>query len=210
MRYGPEILNLLVLLQLIDQFLLLVRTSSKENKGLREFSTLIDTYLSAQQEIIATNVIQVLVVVTIVYMLIMSIRVPVVPIMITSSIAANIWLISNSQILRVVLHIMNKDADSAAEADQSIVRERLQQKEMIQMILLAANILAFIFSLWVQNKFGQAYKAVELTGKYAVGHREFHSINGNSISVYYPVSRQVAHANRDKQKLYIDDKDQEG
>jgi len=57
MRYGPEILNLLVLLQLIDQFLLLVRTSSKENKGLREFSTLIDTYLSAQQEIIATNVI---------------------------------------------------------------------------------------------------------------------------------------------------------
>ena len=87
-------------------------------------------------------------------MLIMSIRVPVVPIMITSSIAANIWLISNSQILRVVLHIMNKDADPAAEADQSIVRERLQQKEMIQMILLAANILAFIFSLWVQNKFG--------------------------------------------------------
>ena len=57
MRYGPEILNLLVLLQLIDQFLLLVRTSSKENKGLKEFSTLIDTYLSAQQEIIATNVI---------------------------------------------------------------------------------------------------------------------------------------------------------
>ena len=98
-------------------------------------------------------------------------------------------------------------------------RERLQQKEILQIILLVANILAYIFSLWVQCKFGQAYKAVELTGKYAVGHREFHTringsihtrINGNSISVYYPVSRSVAHANRDKQKLYIDDKDQAG
>ena len=119
---------------------------------------------------------------------------PLAAMMITTTIVALTWLASESKILRVIRILTNTEDNNRLP-----IHERLKQNQGLQLALFAVNIISCLFSLWVQAKFGKSYQAVELTGKYAVGHREFHTRknNGNSISVYYPVSKELARTCKD-------------